>query len=82
MPITPLPKPMPFDLKTVESLIKERVSRMDEIDAEVEAKKTEKNGIREEVVQLQDVGKRLLMITPREKKVVADKDPITGEKIK
>ena len=57
-----LPNPIPNDLKQVEALIQERCARLAEIDSEIKAKQSEKAGIKKEVGQLQNVGRKLLMI--------------------
>ena len=57
-----LPNPIPNDLKQVEALIQERCARLVEIDSEIKAKQSEKAGIKKEVGQLQNVGRKLLMI--------------------
>lgn len=81
MAITPLPNPIPKDLGQIEALIKERYTRIDEIDEEISSKQTEKADLRSQVAQLQDTGKRLLMITPRTKIDKEKRNSKTGEEI-
>lgn len=63
-----LPNPIPNDLKQVEELIKERYARLSEIDTEIKLKQSEKAAIRADVTKLQNVGRKLLMITPSKPK--------------
>jgi hypothetical protein len=69
MTITPLPKILPDDLRAIETLIRERFIYTQKIDDEIKVKREEKDVIRKEIAQLQKVGKKLLMIVTREKKV-------------
>jgi len=64
-----LPEKLPEDLEKVKSLIQERVSYIDEIDKEIKLKQQEKSWMRNEINKLQNVGRSLLMITPRKEKV-------------
>ena len=76
-----LPEKLPTNLEEVRNLIEVRFSAMKEIDIDMEKLRKRKLEIKLEVSQLQNVGKKLLFITPKKIKEEKEIDSKTGEKI-
>lgn len=82
MSITPIPKPLPVDLKVIKSLIDERLIETKVYEEQIDEARSKMNEILEEIVILQDKGKVLLGMNPDEKEPTFARDPQTGARIK